>query len=199
MSVVDPLTEPDVAVTVVVPKAIVEASPLLLIVADDVLDAHTAVLVRSCCEPSVNVPVAVNCADIPSGTDELAGVTAIEFNTAEVTVSTVDPLTAPNVAVIVVDPTAALEARPVLLMGATVPLEVVQVAVPVRSEVVPSEYVPVAVNCWFVPRGMEGLAGATAIETSCADDRTVRLAVPLIVPTVAVMVVVPAPAGVATP
>jgi len=196
---VDPLTEPDVAVIVVVPKTIVEANPLLLIVADDVLDVHTAVLVRSCWLPSVNVPVAVNCTDIPSGTDGLAGVTAIEFSTAAVTVSRADPLTEPKVAVIVVDPTDALEARPVLLMGATDPLEVVQVAVLVRSEVVPSECVPVAVNCWVVPRGIEGLAGATAIETSCADDRTVRLAVALIVPTVAVMVEVPPPTPVANP
>jgi len=199
VSVVDPLTEPEVAVIVVVPNAIVDASPPLPIVADDVLDVHTTVLVRFCCVPSVNVPVAVNCADIPSGTDELAGVPEIEFSTAEVTVSRIEPLTEPKVAVIVVDPTDALEARPVLLIGATVPLEVVQVAVLVRSEVEPSEYVPVAVNCWVVPKGMEGLVGATVIETSCADARTVRLAVPLIVPTAAVMVVVPAPAPVATP
>jgi hypothetical protein len=197
--VVDPLTEPEVAVIVVAPRAIVDASPLPLIVADEVLDIHPAVLVRFCCEPSVKVPVAVNCVDIPSGTDELAGVTAIETSDGAVTVSTVDPLMEPKVAVMVADPTAALEASPELLTGATVPLEVVQVAVLVRFEVEPSEYVPVAVNCWVVPKGIEGSVGATAIETSCAADETVRLAVPLIVPSVAVMVVVPAPAPVATP
>ena len=83
--------------------------------------------------------MAVNCTDSPSTTEELAGVTAIELNTAGVTVRTVEPLTDPNVAVIVVVPCAALDANPLLLMGATGAAVELHVAVEVRFCVEPSE------------------------------------------------------------
>jgi hypothetical protein len=34
--------------------------------------------------------------------------------------------------------------------------------------VLPSLNVPVAVNCWVVPKGIAGLAGVTVIETNAA-------------------------------
>lgn len=133
-----PPTEPEVAMIVVVPSAAVDASPPGPIVADVVLEVHVAVGVRFCCVPSVKFPVAVNCTDKPSGTEVLAGVTVIEVSAAALTVRTVDPLMDPEVAVMVVVPWEALEAKPVLLMGATVAAEEVQVAVAVRSAFVPS-------------------------------------------------------------
>ncbi len=137
--VVCPLTVPEVAVIVVAPRALVEANPLLPIVADVVLEVHVAVAVKFCCVPSVKVPVAVNCTDSPSATEALAGVIATETSVAGPTVRIVEPLTVPDVAKIVVDPWEALEAKPVLLIGATVAAEELQVARAVRSWIEPSE------------------------------------------------------------
>ena len=61
-------------------------------------------------------------------------------------------------------PTATPVARPVVApMVATEPVADAQLTEPVRSAVVASEYVPVAVNCWFVPAAIDGLAGVTAM------------------------------------
>ena len=65
-------------------------------------------------------------------------------------------------------------------------------AVEVKSCVLPSVNVPVAVNCWFLPRAIEGDGGDTAIETRAAVV-TLRTVVPLTVPDVALMLVVPVP------
>lgn len=66
VSEVDPLTEPTVPVTVVVPVPVLAASPwlppaLLMVATATCEEVHCAVLVRSCVVLSVNVPVAVNC------------------------------------------------------------------------------------------------------------------------------------------
>ena len=53
-------------------------------------------------------------------------------------------------------------------------------------------------NCCFCPRGIEAAAGVTAIETRLGAV-TVKLAVPLIAPSVAVMLVEPCPTLVANP
>ena len=63
---VEPATDPEVAVIVVVPNAALVARPwlpaLLLIIATVVeLELQLDVEVRSCVEPSLKVPVAVNC------------------------------------------------------------------------------------------------------------------------------------------
>jgi hypothetical protein len=66
------------------------------------------------------------------------GVTAIEVNTAGVTVNVAEPLILPKVAVIVAVPCATLVANPVLaLIVATDVFEEVQLAVVVRFCVVP--------------------------------------------------------------
>ncbi len=96
-----------------VPIATLCASPPLLIVAvEGVSEDHVAVPVRFCVVFSVNVPVAVNCWLVPFAIDGAAGVTAIETSAAEVTVSVVDPLTEPVVAVIVAVPSPTLLAKP---------------------------------------------------------------------------------------
>ena len=68
----------------------------------------------------------------------MLGVTAIEVNTAGVTVNVAEPLILPKVAVIVAVPCATLVANPVLaLIVATDVFEEVQLAVVVRFCVVP--------------------------------------------------------------
>jgi hypothetical protein len=69
--------------------------------------------------------------------DAVLGVTAIEVNTAAVTVSVAEPLMVPDVAVIVAVPVAKLVARPALLTVATDAADDVHVDVLVRFCVVP--------------------------------------------------------------
>ena len=57
---------------------------------------------------------------------------------------------------------------------------------------------PVAVNCWFAPDVIEGLAGATAIDARVAGV-TVSMVDPLTVPELADTVVVPTLFPVARP
>jgi hypothetical protein len=84
----------------------------------------------------------VNCWLVPSASEGMAGVTAMETTAAGDTVKTVVPEIEPDVAVIVVVPVARLVASPwlpeVLLMLATAGLDEVQVAVVVRFWVEPS-------------------------------------------------------------
>ena len=70
-----------------------------------VADAQVTDAVRFCVLLSLYVPVAVNCCVAPLLIDGFAGVTAIDCSVAAVTVSTVEPLTAPSVALIVLVPT----------------------------------------------------------------------------------------------
>jgi hypothetical protein len=52
--------------------------------------------VRFCVELSENVPVAVNCSEVPFAIERLAAVTAIETSVADVTVSVVEPAIDPE-------------------------------------------------------------------------------------------------------
>lgn len=78
-------------------------------------------------------------------TEGLAGVTAIEVSVTA-TASVVVPLTAPDVAVIVVLPAATPVASPVLLIVATAVTDELHVAF-VKACLLPSLKVPVAINC----------------------------------------------------
>src|ERR1700694_2761626 len=199
VSRVVPLTLPTVAVIVVGPGARVVAAPVALIVATVVADElHVAVAVKSAVVPSLFVPVAANCCSVPFATEGFAGVTAIETRDGAVTVSVAVPCTVPEAAVIVVGPGVRVVAPPVALIVATLVAEELHVAVAVKSAVVPSPYVPVAVNCCGVPFTTEGFAGVTAIETSDGPV-TVSSVVPLTLPTVAVIVVGPGARVVAAP
>jgi len=86
------------------------------------------------------------------------GVMEIETRTAAVTVRTVEPVIAPEVALMVAVPVARLVARPVALMPAVEGGFEAQVAVEVRFCVCKSVKVPVAVNCWVLPNAIEGVA-----------------------------------------
>ena len=107
------------------------------------------------------------------------------------TVSVVLAETAPEVAAMVVVPAVRAVTRPFPLIVATAVLLEVQVTELVTSCVVPSEKVPMAVNCWVVAPGMVGLVGVTVMEDRLADV-TVRVVPPETSPKVAVMIVVPA-------
>jgi hypothetical protein len=88
--------------------------------------------------------------------------------------NTVKPEILPEVAVIVVGPGVTEAANPfepaALLIVATDLDEEPQVTDVVRSRVVLSEYVPVALNCCVVPKAIRGLAGVTSIEVSVAPE-----------------------------
>lgn len=131
-----------------------------------------------------------------------AGVTEIETRLAGVTVNAVVPDILPVVAVIVVVPVPAALARPfepaALLIVATAVFDELQTTDAVRFWVVLSEYVPVAVNCLFVPLAILGLVGVTATETRLAGF-TVSVVVPEMLPDAAVIVDEPASTAVASP
>jgi hypothetical protein len=201
VSVVLPETIPDVAVIVVEPSVAAVARPLetatVAIVGSNEL--HVTEAVRFWFVPSEKIPVAVNCLVVPRAMLGLVGVTWIEDSVAEVTVSVVVPDFVPTTAVIAVDPGATAVARP--LETATVAIvgsNELHVTEAVRSWLVPSEKIPVAVNCLVVPRAMRGLVGVTWSEFSVAEV-TVSVVLPETVPDVAVMVVEPAVAAVARP
>ncbi len=196
VSVVDPESVPDVAVIVAEPAATGVASPcepaVLLMVATDVADElQVTDVVRTWVVLSENVPVAMNCLVVPVGMLGLVGVTAMDTSVAGVTVNASDPEMFPEVAVTVVEPAAAAVAKPELLIGATAVLDELQTTVVVRSCVVLSENVPVAVNCLVVPLAILGFAGVTARDTSVALE-TVSVVEPEVLPDVAVTVVLPA-------
>jgi hypothetical protein len=138
VSVAEPLIAPEAAVMVAVPLPTEVAIPLVFTVATDVaVELQVPDVVRFCLLPSVNVPVAVNCWVRPSGIEAEDGVTAIVTSTGLVTAKEAEPVTVPDVAVIVVLPCALLVARPVELIVATDPLDELHAAVVVRSCVVP--------------------------------------------------------------
>jgi hypothetical protein len=143
VSVVDPLIDPEVAEMLAVPGATVVANPIvepaLLIVATlGVSELHCTVAVMFCMLPSVYVPVAVNCWVVPNGRVGIAGVTAIETNVAAVTVTVVEPLIVPEVAVIAALPTTTPLATPALLTVAMFVFALLQVALAVKLRVLPS-------------------------------------------------------------
>jgi hypothetical protein len=73
----------------------------------------------------------------------------------------------PNVAVITVGPTPSVLATPVLeMMAAVLGTLEVQLTLRVKSAVLVSEYVPVAVNCCVSPIGTMGALGVTVIDSN---------------------------------
>lgn len=113
------------------------------------------------------MPVAANCCMAPWRTVGFAGVTLIETRAGAVTVRTVEPATVPNLAVIVVVPTACPCAKPAAVMIATDGEDEVQVTFE-RICVLLSENVPVAVNCCVLPLATDGFAGVTVMDWSTA-------------------------------
>src|SRR5437660_2401363 len=170
---VDPVNVAQVAMTVAVPVPMPVASPVLLTLTVDIVsEAQVTVELRSCVLPSLNVPVAINCCVVPKAMKGFAGVTAIDCRTAAVTLIVVLPLIVPEVAIIWAEPVPTLNANPAvfdtLLIVATVEAFELHCTVLVKSCVLPSVKVPVAVNCWVIPNGMLEMAGVIARETNTA-------------------------------
>lgn len=95
--------------------------------------------------------MAVNCCEVPTAMLGLVGVTEMDTRVAGVTVRLVEPDMLPDVALIVVVPTAAEVAFPsdpgMLLMAATEAAEELHITDVVISCALLSEKMPVAVNC----------------------------------------------------
>jgi hypothetical protein len=197
--VVPPETTPRLAAMVDAPVFSAVARPAEFTVAvAGVPDVHVTVAVMFWMLPSLYVPVAENCSVDPATIEGFAGVTAMDCNVAAVTVRTVEPLIAPDVALIVDVPTPAPVARPAALIVAVVVVPDDHVTLDVRFCVLPSLNVPVAVNCWVAPLVIDGFAGVTAIDCSVAAV-TVSTVDPEIDDDVAVIAEVPTPAPLARP
>lgn len=138
VSGVESLSEPAATEIVVVPLATAVAKPwlppeLLILATAGLLLVHVAVVVRSCLLPSVKLPLAANCSVFATVIEGCRGVSAIETNVGAVTVNVIEPLTEPELAVIVVIPCLAVLASPWPLMVATPVLEEFQLTDVVRS------------------------------------------------------------------
>jgi hypothetical protein len=198
---------PEVAVIVVAPIPTGVAFPwepdaLLIVATDEADELHSTAVVISCVLPSEKVSVALNCRDVPTAMPSFAGVMAMDTGVTGLTVRVEETDILPEAAVMVVAPIATEEALPlepaVLLIVATDVADELQVTDAVRSCVLLSEKIPVAVNCSDVPMAIPGLVGVTEMDASVAAV-TVRFVKPEIVPKVAVMVVTPAAAEEAFP
>src|SRR6202162_4592383 len=115
------------------------------------------------------------------------------------TVADVVPLTAPELAVIVVLPSPAPVTTPTELTRAIVGLDDVQWAVPLMFCCVPSSKLPFATNCWEVASGTVAPAGVTEIENRFAFDTVSAETELLIVPSEAEMLVEPGDTASAKP
>jgi hypothetical protein len=127
----------------------------------------------------------------------VTGVTAIETSAAEVTVSVTGvEATEPRTAVTTELPVAKDVAKPLnpvaLLIETTEPDDESHVADAVRSCVVLSVNMPVAVNCCPVPSAILGVPGVTLMETKVAAVTVNTTGVELTAPKVALIVVDPA-------
>jgi hypothetical protein len=81
--------------------------------------------------------MAANCWLLPAAMEAVVGVTEIEVSTAGVTVNDADPLMAPEVAVIAVDPWAMAVAVPPGLTVAAETTDEAQVTLPLRFWLLP--------------------------------------------------------------
>lgn len=203
VNLVEPDTPANVAMIVLSPTASEVANPLesfalLTAATPELAELHVTEVVRSCGGPAENIPVAVNCVVVPSAMLGLVGVTSIETSVALVTVNWVEPETLATVAVIVLLPAEMDVANPALLIVATPVLVELHVAKFVRSCGVPSENIPVAVNCVVVPCAMLELVGVTSMDTSVALV-TVNPVVPEILPSTALILLLPTVTEVANP
>ena len=91
----------------------------------------------------------------------------MDCKTAGPTVKIADPLTTPDVALMVVVPGWKLVARPPPAMLAIPVADEVQVAELVKSCVVPLLKFPVVANCWLNPAATAAPAGVIVIEVNC--------------------------------
>ncbi len=109
------------------------------------------------------MPVAVNCCVVFTGIEEAPGATLIElkFTAATVTFRFAIPWTVPDFAVMVTVPLITPAAIPLELIVAIAGSEELQTTEPVTSLLLPSENLPMAVNCWLAPAPIAVVPGDT--------------------------------------
>jgi hypothetical protein len=192
-----------VAVIVVVPLAALVAVPLVIVATVAFEDAQFTWPVRLCVVPSLKLPVAVNCCELPRGIVAELGEIVIDERTALVIVSDAVPTCPANTAVIVAFPGVTPRAKPLLQL--TVSLTVATAAGVdvhetdrVRSCVLPSANNPIAENWTPVWFAMVALAGVIRMPVS-VEDCTTKLAEPLTAPCWAKIVAAPGDWPVASP
>src|SRR3984957_3785946 len=100
------------------PAAVTEP-PAVTVATLVVCEVHVTKPVKFCVELSENVPVAVNCSELPFAIERLGAVTAIDTRVAGVTVSVADPLMAPDTALIFLFPRPAAVTEPPAVTVAT--------------------------------------------------------------------------------
>ena len=195
---VELLTEPSIAVIVVLPVETLVTSPRLVIVATaGVEELHSTDCVTSWVELSLKVPVALNCFVASSGIEEFAGATASDTSVAVETVTEVLADTVPEVTLTVEVPGPTAIPRPLASTVNTL-TALDDHNAEVSTCVLPSSKLPDAVNCCCVPAAIVTLVGVRVIDCRCAAT-TVITEESVKVPTVAVMFVVPAARVVANP
>jgi hypothetical protein len=188
---------PLVAVITAVPGSKPETRPmvpraLLTEATSGLLDVKVVNAVTSRVDPSLNVPVAVNCCELRSDIDGLLGVNAMDVSVAGLIVTLIVVVCPVNsVAVIVADPGATPDMTPVDDTVATLGLLVDQEADAVTSTVRAFVNVTVAVNCWVDPAATLAFVGVRAMETIVPAE-TVTLAEFETPPTLAVTLTGPA-------
>ena len=209
VSVVEPEIEPNCAEIWVVPGDIPLATPFEpaafeMVATDPWLEDHVTTAVRSRVVVSENVPVALKAwARATAGTPRLLGVTSSDTSTASVTPSVVEPEIEPNCAEIWVVPGDIPLATPfepaAFEMVATDPSLEDHVTTAVRSRVVVSENLPVALKAWA--RATAGTAGSLGVNVSDTSTAFVTVSVvePEIEPNCAEIWVVPGDIPLATP
>ncbi len=117
------------------------------------------------------MPVAANCAVVPLAMLGVVVVTEIDCSVAAETLSFIEPLMPPNVALIVVVPGLVMCnacTTPVLLTVATAVFDDSHVTVSVSGCVVPSEKTPVAVNDSLLLAAIVEYGAVTSIDSSVA-------------------------------
>ena len=144
----EPLTEPEVAVTVAVPFPSVVTIPELLTARTlEGETIHDTVSVMFWVLPSVKVPVTLSCCMAPLIREGFGGVIANEVKSGVGTVITAEVVIKPALAVMVALPELIAETRPAGLTAATFAGAVVQATLPVTSWVVPSLKPPTTESC----------------------------------------------------
>ena len=114
-----------------VPKpAAVTEPPEVTVATLLVCDVQVTEPVRFCVELSEKVPLAVNCSESPFAIDRLGAVTAIDTNTAAVTVRVAEDVTFPEVACIALVPIPAAVTDPLAVIVATLGVSELQTTEP---------------------------------------------------------------------
>lgn len=179
VSFVEAFTLPDAALMFVLPCAIDVASPVPLMVATAMLeDVQVTEVDTFCMLPSLNVPMAVNCCICPAPIEGFAGAIVNETSVAGLTVTAVEPVTLPDVAMTFAEPTLSACANPTLLTESVVAALELHVTEEVKSREVPLLNSPVALNCCEVPFGSEAPVGVTVIEVRSSTGGVVPLTAP---------------------